>query len=120
MSLATMSYDRRRNLSATRRRFYQSVIQKDGCCLNTKCFNPRECLQAHHIIYRSHGGANHLSNGITLCVKCHDRVHRGFTDPAARRITGRSYMIKILEQLRGTPVWRWDVAYQYLLRRICS
>lgn len=120
MSLSPMSSDqRRRNKSNVRRRFYHSVIQTDCYCMNAECSTPNETLQAHHIIYRSHGGPDYLWNGVTLCMRCHDRVHRGFIDPTAGRVTGHEYMITILEQWQCTSAWRWDIAYQYLLRRAC-
>jgi len=31
----------------------------------------------HHIKYKSQGGADVMENLITLCVMCHDDVHRG-------------------------------------------
>jgi hypothetical protein len=34
-------------------------------------------LQAHHIIPRSKGGTNRISNGITLCGDCHSGLHAG-------------------------------------------
>ena len=34
-------------------------------------------LEVHHIVYRSNGGTNDLSNLITLCEKCHKKVHAG-------------------------------------------
>lgn len=34
-------------------------------------------LQAHHIRERSKGGTNRVNNGITLCEKCHDDLHKG-------------------------------------------
>jgi N6-L-threonylcarbamoyladenine synthase len=34
-------------------------------------------LQAHHIQGRSKGGTNRVSNGITLCEKCHKDLHDG-------------------------------------------
>ena len=36
-----------------------------------------ENLQAHHIIFRSEGGTNAVSNGITLCDECHKDLHDG-------------------------------------------
>lgn len=30
---------------------------------------------AHHLIYRSHGGANHPNNLIWCCRKCHQDMH---------------------------------------------
>ena len=50
---------------------YMQVRERDkGCRL---C--GRHDIQAHHIIYRSHGGTNDIRNLICLCVDCHSRVH---------------------------------------------
>lgn len=53
----------------------QNVLWRD----NYKC---QHCycqinLQIHHIIHRSRGGSNAVSNGITLCKKCHNSLHSG-------------------------------------------
>jgi hypothetical protein len=38
----------------------------------------RNCrLEAHHIVYREHGGKDTLSNLLTLCEACHTEVHQG-------------------------------------------
>jgi len=34
-------------------------------------------LQVHHIRFKSEGGSNHTSNLITLCRRCHNKVHDG-------------------------------------------
>jgi len=41
-----------------------------------KC-SAKSNLQAHHIVPRSQGGTNTVSNGLTLCVECHDSFHKG-------------------------------------------
>jgi 5-methylcytosine-specific restriction endonuclease McrA len=35
----------------------------------------RNGITCHHVIYRSKGGSNKLSNLLTLCISCHDAVH---------------------------------------------
>src|SRR6266498_767186 len=38
----------------------------------------RNCrLEAHHVVYREHGGKDSLTNLITLCEGCHTKVHQG-------------------------------------------
>lgn len=32
-------------------------------------------LEQHHIVYRSRGGTHRQNNLVTLCVKCHRRIH---------------------------------------------
>ena len=49
------------------------VLERDGW----KC---QSCgsstnLQVHHLVYRSHLGADEFNNLITLCAKCHSRQH---------------------------------------------
>jgi 5-methylcytosine-specific restriction endonuclease McrA len=34
-------------------------------------------LTPHHIVFRSQGGTDDLSNLLTLCMRCHDGVHGG-------------------------------------------
>ncbi len=34
-------------------------------------------LQLHHVVYRSHGGSHERENLITLCFRCHMKVHDG-------------------------------------------
>ena len=34
-------------------------------------------LTPHHIVFRSQGGTDDLSNLLTLCLRCHDAVHVG-------------------------------------------
>lgn len=41
------------------------------------CKTKKGTLNAHHIIYRSMGGADTLDNLITLCEKCHKKLHKG-------------------------------------------
>ena len=58
--------------------------------LSTACFKRdgwrcRHCgdsngLHPHHVIYKSHGGADALNNLITLCWKCHYGHHNGKLD----------------------------------------
>ena len=67
-------------------------------------------LEAHHIIYTSQGGKDTLDNLITLCTKCHTRVHKGriqidisgvsgFLDQIAQRtMQGKTYMYEILAE----------------------
>ena len=68
-------------------------------------------LEAHHIIYTSQGGKDTLDNLITLCAKCHEKVHQGqimlntsgvsgFLDQIAQRtMQGKTYMYEILNQI---------------------
>lgn len=75
------------------------------------CGQKNTRLEAHHIIYTSQGGKDTLDNLITLCAKCHDKVHKGqltldtsgvsgFLDQIAQRtMQGKTYMYNILNQM---------------------
>jgi len=59
--------------------FSRDVIARDGVCVygliaQDGCSGG---LHAHHIKKRSQGGGDVLENGICLCAKHHDAVHRG-------------------------------------------
>jgi len=59
------------------RNFREKVLWRDGYkCQRPKC-KSKDRLQAHHIVFRTHGGSNAPSNGITLCQKCHEELHDG-------------------------------------------
>ncbi len=50
----------------------------------------RNCrLEAHHIVYREHGGKDTLANLITLCDACHTRVHQGYITLAVEGVSGQ-------------------------------
>ena len=53
----------------------QKVLWRDKYICQ-KC-NNKDGLQVHHIIFRSNGGTNAISNGITLCKECHKALHKG-------------------------------------------
>lgn len=57
------------------RKWRQKVIERDGCC--TSC-GSKENLEAHHIKEFSKYPDSRLvlSNGITLCNKCHRNLHK--------------------------------------------
>jgi 5-methylcytosine-specific restriction endonuclease McrA len=52
---------------------YLSCFKRDG----HKCrhCNGRNGVHPHHVIYRSQGGKDELSNLLTLCACCHRAVH---------------------------------------------
>ena len=53
-----------------------------AACLNRDnytcqcCKTKKGTLHAHHIVYRINGGADTLDNLITLCEKCHKKLHK--------------------------------------------
>ena len=60
-----MSYERNK-LDMYRRDSYHCRL-----CKTTHNLTP------HHIVFRSQGGTDDLSNLLTLCLRCHDAVHAG-------------------------------------------
>jgi RRXRR protein/HNH endonuclease len=52
-------------------------------CLMRDGYTCQQCgkrgvrLQAHHLAFRQHGGKDTLSNLLTLCEACHQRLHQG-------------------------------------------
>lgn len=46
-------------------------------------------LHLHHVWYRSQGGSHHQSNLVTVCFRCHERVHRGDLDIQMHYTCGR-------------------------------
>lgn len=93
----------------------KKCIEKDECCLSCGISGN---LMAHHIIAKSLGGDDDLSNLITFCFHCHRCMHDGELD-----------MIKILDKLKDLiktswgksihkhKVFRWEKSYQELLKR---
>lgn len=54
----------------------KSVLELYGpyCVVWQNC---RGMLEAHHVVYRSRGGADVPENGIPVCKKHHDQIHAG-------------------------------------------
>jgi len=65
-------------------------------------------LEAHHIVFRSHGGKDTLDNLLTLCGQCHHHLHQGkitlkvrgvhghLDQIAQRTMQGKSYLYATL------------------------
>ena len=78
-----------------------------------------DMLQAHHIRQRKDGGSSRVANGITLCQKCHEELHKGlwrlsfkpksFQYPAWLMV-GKTYL---REQLKGLGL-SVDVCYGWM------
>ena len=51
------------------------------------CGKQRVRLEAHHLIFREHGGKDTLTNLLTLCASCHHKLHQG---TITLRVTGVS------------------------------
>lgn len=74
-------------------------------------------IEPHHIIYSGQLGVDTAENGIGLCALCHRLVHCG-TTIKGRRLTGRQYMVYILDVLKDQACWRWTEAYRELQRKV--
>ena len=86
-----------------------ACLMRDGFKC-TACKKHDRPLQAHHIIWRSRGGKDTITNLTTLCVPCHDKVHAGkldlkmegasgFKDRMAQRsMQGKTHMYFELEK----------------------
>lgn len=53
------------------------------------CKTKNGTLNAHHIIYRSRGGADTLDNLITLCEDCHKKLHRDELQEFESKLVGK-------------------------------
>ena len=87
-----------------------ACLMRDGYqCQNCGKKNTR--LEAHHIIYREHGGKDTLENLLCLCETCHHQVHKGkvtlkvqgvsghLDQIAQRTMQGKSYLYAALGEL---------------------
>lgn len=68
------------------------VLDRDGFCCK-RC-NAEDNLHPHHVIFRSAGRDHNPKNLVTLCARCHRRVHDGlvwiYTDPEGNSFFGGS------------------------------
>ena len=72
---------------------------------NPKCANclSIESVSAHHIIFRSEGGDDSLSNLISLCFHCHRMAHDGYYIKNTKKestiyISAKEFMIELLKR----------------------
>jgi hypothetical protein len=87
-----------------------ACLMRDGYRCQ-RCHKRGVRLEAHHIIYREHGGKDTLSNLITLCEGCHDHLHEGkiqlavtgvsghLDQIAQRTMQGKTHLYETLEQM---------------------
>ena len=72
------------------------IFARDGYRCTTPGCRRRRDLQAHHIIFRSHGGSDEPSNQLTSCARHHLRgVHEG--------------RVEVLGEAPGQLQWRLGV-----------
>lgn len=54
----------------------QAIWERDNYqCVN--CGSAQLDSKPHHIKFKSQGGRGVVSNGVSLCIKCHGNVHTG-------------------------------------------
>lgn len=75
------------------------VLHRD----NYKCRSGRKTkhskkLHVHHLVFRSQGGSDSPANLLTLCIDCHDSLHRSdFTLPTKRSRTKHATEMGIIK-----------------------
>lgn len=72
-------------------------------CQNPECGRLGLRSHAHHEIPRSEGGADAMSNGITLCPACHLRLVHALAPQGGPRLTVHSVVVEGLVAL----LWTW-------------
>ena len=87
-----------------------ATLMRDGYQC-TQCGKKNTKLNAHHIVWREHGGKDTIQNLITLCKTCHRKIHRGklsievegvsgFEDTIAQRtMQGKTYLYQQLGKI---------------------
>jgi 5-methylcytosine-specific restriction endonuclease McrA len=60
--------------STSYRELHRQVLERDGW--RCQVCGLMQHLQVHHLEFRSQSGDDVEQNLITLCVECHDEVHR--------------------------------------------
>ena len=63
-----------------------ACLMRDGYTCQ-QCGKQGGRLQAHHLVYREHGGKDTISNLLTLCEPCHTKLHQG---KMTLKVTGAS------------------------------
>jgi hypothetical protein len=65
-----------------------------------------ETIQPHHIIFRSQGGQDDITNVMLLCPACHDRADH---DP--------EFVLDVIDRVPENE-FRWPESREWLLKRI--
>ena len=53
-----------------------AVLSRDNYTCQI-CGKKHERLEVHHIVFKSEGGSNSMSNLVSLCCDCHEKIHKG-------------------------------------------
>ena len=87
-----------------------ATLMRDGYQC-TQCEKKNRNLDAHHIVWKEHGGKDTILNLLTLCKGCHRKVHKGklkldvrgvsgFSDQIAQRtMQGKTFLYDTLGQM---------------------
>lgn len=63
---------------ADRNKFSQQareyILQRDNNTCRVCCVS--QATQIHHVMYRSRGGRGVKTNGLSICNKCHHKIHK--------------------------------------------
>jgi hypothetical protein len=98
------------------------VLSRDKhTCQSCGCSGP---MQVHHIHPRSQGGTDQINNLITVCPKCHSKIHKGKMeappikeDKQQRPTTLNSAMPEIYRQLQELSVVEINFGVDTKLKR---
>lgn len=52
-----------------------TILERDNYQCRSCGRGGENVLHAHHQVYRSQGGSDDASNQITLCGRCHEKIH---------------------------------------------
>src|SRR5690606_13430985 len=80
-----------------------------------RCCRQRFDLEAHHVVFREHGGSNAASNLLLLCRSCHVALHDGLL-----RIEGADESQAIFLDKDGVPLARRGQEREEPLLRILN
>ena len=83
------------------RRVREVYLREGGLCANPACGRPMG--DAHHIIKRSQGGSDELTNLIGLCGRCHKRTDAAWED-------GRLVVTALVDPIKGL-LFTFNVLY---------
>lgn len=64
---------------ASRKQWAKIAAEKAGpcrCCGSVENGRVESKIQLHHVVSRSHGGADTVDNIVPLCLTCHEQVTR--------------------------------------------
>lgn len=65
--------------------------------------NNQSGLHPHHVVFKSHGGEDLLTNLITLCAKCHRDIHDGRLKIFVIRVTTCDLVVQFQKQKGWKP-----------------